>query len=117
MMSVPTAAQALAGAAVLPTEAPAGPELAVMLPHGPGQQVQRQIGLVSMGDEPQHHTCQNCGHVGLTSVKHEVSCGTHIVACVLCCFVCVPCAPCPYCCPCTQSAKHFCPHCNAQVGE
>ncbi|XP_043465220.1 lipopolysaccharide-induced tumor necrosis factor-alpha factor homolog isoform X1 [Leptopilina heterotoma] len=82
-----------------------------------------QPNVVIMGAPPvfgpnsQPMTCPHCHANISTRVESESSTKTHLFALLLCIIGCWPCAPCPYCMESCLNQKHFCPSCNAYLGQ
>ncbi|XP_026666916.1 lipopolysaccharide-induced tumor necrosis factor-alpha factor homolog isoform X2 [Ceratina calcarata] len=73
--------------------------------------------MPAFGSESQRMTCPHCQANISTEVKSEANIKTHAFALALCvfglwCFVC-----CPYCMDSCLTKKHYCPNCNAYLGE
>ncbi|XP_015509319.2 lipopolysaccharide-induced tumor necrosis factor-alpha factor homolog isoform X1 [Neodiprion pinetum] len=88
--------------------------------YGPPPQAQPSVMIVqapALGPESVSMTCPHCRANISTRVEQSSSTKTHIIALLLCIFGCWPCAPCPYCIDSCLSKKHYCPGCNAYIGE
>lgn len=83
----------------------------------PQQQHVIVIGNTQFGSESQHLTCPYCHALINTRVETESNMKTHLFALLLCAFGFWCCVPCPYCIDSCLSKKHYCPACNAYLGE
>ncbi|XP_006623352.1 lipopolysaccharide-induced tumor necrosis factor-alpha factor homolog isoform X1 [Apis dorsata] len=75
------------------------------------------IGNTQFGSESQQLTCPYCHAQISTRVETESNMKTHLFALLLCAFGFWCCVPCPYCIDSCLSKKHYCPACNAYLGE
>ncbi|XP_033223208.1 lipopolysaccharide-induced tumor necrosis factor-alpha factor homolog [Belonocnema kinseyi] len=71
----------------------------------------------AFGPSSQPMTCPYCHASISTRVESDPSTKTHLFALMLCLIGCWPCAPCPYCMDTCLAQKHFCPSCNAYLGQ
>ncbi|KAF4706601.1 hypothetical protein FOZ62_001516, partial [Perkinsus olseni] len=67
--------------------------------------------MPSFGDDPVRLTCPSCRCEVITSVKHNISCGTWL-AVLLVCLVFWPLAWLPCCIDSCKQADHTCPNCG-----
>ncbi|XP_051163237.1 lipopolysaccharide-induced tumor necrosis factor-alpha factor homolog [Leptopilina boulardi] len=71
----------------------------------------------AFGPSSQPMTCPYCQANISTRVESESSTKTHLFALLLCIIGFWPCVPCPYCMDSCLTQKHFCPSCNAYLGQ
>ncbi|KAF7990167.1 hypothetical protein HCN44_009902 [Aphidius gifuensis] len=71
----------------------------------------------AFGPESQRMTCPHCRADVSTRVENESNSKTHLFALLCCVLGCMPCAICPYCIDTCLVKKHFCPACNAYLGQ
>ncbi|XP_043285961.1 lipopolysaccharide-induced tumor necrosis factor-alpha factor homolog [Venturia canescens] len=89
-------------------------------PQGPPPQIGPNVVFVqqpAFGPDTQPMTCPHCRASISTRVINETSTKTHLFALLLCLIGCWPCAPCPYCTDSCLTKKHYCPACNAFLGQ
>ncbi|XP_015599907.1 lipopolysaccharide-induced tumor necrosis factor-alpha factor homolog isoform X2 [Cephus cinctus] len=89
-------------------------------PMNPGHMAQPNIIIMqnpNLGPDTQPMTCPHCHANISTRVVQESSTKTHLFALLLCLMGCWPCAPCPYCMDSCLATKHYCPACNAFLGQ
>lgn len=71
-----------------------------------------------MGPHPSMMTCPSCRASIQTTVKHEPSTKTHLIAVLLCACGCwLGCCLIPYCVDSCQNANHSCPNCGTFLGS
>ncbi|XP_012279489.1 lipopolysaccharide-induced tumor necrosis factor-alpha factor homolog [Orussus abietinus] len=71
----------------------------------------------TFGPDTMPMTCPFCHATISTRVMQESGTKTHMFALILCLIGCWPCAPFPYCIDSCLIKKHYCPACNAFLGQ
>lgn len=75
------------------------------------------VGNPLFGSEPQRMTCPHC-HANITTrIENAANTQTHFFALLLCLVGMWCCVPLPYCMDSCMAQKHFCPACNAYLGN
>ncbi|KAH8411067.1 hypothetical protein KR222_011752 [Zaprionus bogoriensis] len=98
-----------------PRMIPTGPETATITVQQPNVYMQTPI-QNNLGRMPAMATCPSCHARQMTTVKHEPSTKTHLLAMAICLVGGICCCCIPYCVDSCQSATHLCPSCGAFIG-
>ncbi|XP_049785980.1 uncharacterized protein LOC126188419 [Schistocerca cancellata] len=88
-------------------------------PPQPGY-IQHNITVVAplmLGTDPCTTECPACRATIVTRTSSKPSTNTHLLALLLCIFGLWPCVCVPYCAECAYAVDHFCPNCNAYIGQ
>ncbi|XP_049828722.1 lipopolysaccharide-induced tumor necrosis factor-alpha factor homolog [Schistocerca gregaria] len=107
-----------------PTQPPPYTQTPQGQPYGPPPPqpgyVQQHITVVApllLGTDPCTTECPACRATIVTRTSSKPSTNTHLLALLLCIFGLWPCVCVPYCAECAYAVDHFCPNCNAYIGQ
>ncbi|XP_046998391.1 cell death-inducing p53-target protein 1-like [Schistocerca americana] len=107
-----------------PTQPPPYTQTPQAQPYGPPPPqpgyVQQHITVVAplmLGTDPCTTECPACRATIVTRTSSKPSTNTHLLALLLCIFGLWPCVCVPYCAECAYAVDHFCPNCNAYIGQ
>ncbi|XP_030573042.1 lipopolysaccharide-induced tumor necrosis factor-alpha factor homolog [Drosophila novamexicana] len=106
----------LGGPSMIPTEMPPSALPASVINVQQPQVYMQGVAQNHLGRVPTVATCPSCQARLLTTVKHEPSTKTHLLALLICLVGGICCCCVPYCVDSCQSAVHTCSSCGAFVG-
>jgi len=117
--SVPPAPGPRAAMYTVPQQEPVGeikyPTVNPTMPTAYGVQV---VPMATFAKTPVQCTCANCRSTVITRVEHSNGLLAWLLCLLLCLFGCwLGCCLIPFCISDLQNAQHYCPNCNAFIGE
>ena len=116
-LAVPVAAAVPSVQSIQPVGVPFSQPVQVQVLQPPAVAVTTQLMPNLWGRLPQMHTCQFCGHQGVTHVEFDTGTGTWLFCGGACFIGCVAgCCLLPFCMDEFKDAVHYCPSCRMRVG-